>query len=85
MSDFDYESAVNRLMLFGRVLLELDLDEILSTISRADALGPFIDPTAYMDSLQRGHMHAIEKFADSLREPQRIMREKIVPLAEVPS
>lgn len=77
--DFDYKCEVTQMLLAAQLLAGLNLDGIVETIQHADALGPFVDPTAYMNALDRGDMRDIEALAEALREPARVFAERIAP------
>jgi hypothetical protein len=83
--DFDYRIEVDKMLLAARFLADLDLASILRAIEQAHTIGPFIDPTAYRDSLYRGHMDIVRDLAASLVEPARIFRERVAPTVGVPA
>lgn len=82
--EFSLEGEAMRMMIAMQLLEGLDLDQIISTVSYADAIGPFIDPTAYQQMLYRkGNMHDVAAVAEALRKPVEVYREKIKPLMPV--
>ena len=82
MSDRPYTETMNLVAGCGRTLLALgdNLDMALATVDRAEALGPFLDPTTYlrggMDRLsdQAEFLHA----AIALRDVCRRLQPKAV-------
>ena len=79
MTERDYMGETTRLLLAMQLIAEVDLDFILETTARADALGPFLDPTAYRDQLYRGDMHAVEALAQAVKPAVDVWRERIAP------
>lgn len=79
-STFDYKGNADRLLLAFRLIAEsVDLDQMLAVSSYADAIGPFIDPTLYMRSADRGDRAAIDDLCRALQPAVRVWREKIAP------
>ncbi len=67
--DFDFETEADRLMIACGMLADIKLTEILEAASRADTLGPLLEPTAYAAMLRRTgqNMHDIEGLASNAR------------------
>ncbi len=64
VDSFDFRVEADRLVIVVAALANVDLAGIRASISTADALGPILDPTAYMKALHGGGMHEIERLAD---------------------
>lgn len=45
---FDYQTAIRACATAGAMISQCDLPEILAAISRAETLGPIVDPTLYI-------------------------------------
>lgn len=79
--EIEIKGEMDRLVLVCGALESVDLDGVLETIGRADALMPFVDPTAYRDMLYRnGNMHDLENLARAalpLAKAWREVREKL--------
>lgn len=83
LSDLDYKNEVNKLLLAIRALSTINIEFIISSIERADAIGAFVDPTAYRDMLyKKGNMHNIGKLA-KLAEPLVAEFNKILEELEI--
>lgn len=46
----EYRAAMDQLIMLARSIEAVPLDWLLATISRAEAIGPVLHPTAYRDS-----------------------------------
>lgn len=75
----DFRVEADRLMLVGQFLDGIDLEFIQANVTRADTLGPLLEPTKYRDALQSGDMHAVADLAGALVAAQDIYRRKIKP------
>lgn len=73
------QSELQKIGLAMRVLADANLDGIIHTFEMAHAIGPFIDPTKYMDALSRGDMDAMGKLASLLKEPVAHWKKEIAP------
>lgn len=78
-SQFDYKTQVDKLLLGMQFIASVDIAEIRATVERADSLGPFVDPTAYMEALQKGDMHAIGELARRLEPAVQHWNREIAP------
>lgn len=78
--DFDFKGNADRLLLAFRLIAEsVDVEQMLTVSNYAHAIGPFIDPTAYMGALDRGDMGALEDLCRSLAPALKVWRERIAP------
>lgn len=68
IDDVDFKQQADKMMLVMQILADsVDLQGILDIAQTTDAIGPFVDPTAYRDMLYRkGNMHDIAKIAELL-------------------
>lgn len=74
--EIEIKGEMDRLILICRALVTVDLDGVIATIGRADALMPFVDPTAYRDMLYRkGNMHDLENLARAALPLAKAWRE----------
>ena len=74
---FDFKGETDRMLLAARFLASVNLDKIIETISDAHSYGPILDPTKYRDALSRGDMDRVNRLAQALIEPRKIMREML--------
>lgn len=82
MTTFDFKTEADRLILAVSVLSQIDLAQIVSTVDRADSLGPILMPSEFQRS--SGDMHEVAqlaRLAQSLVARLEALRER----AEVPS
>jgi hypothetical protein len=75
----DFSGEIQRMLLPMPILATVDLDGIRDVISRAHALGPFIDPTAYRDALYRGDMDDAAELARLLQPAVDFWSERLEP------
>lgn len=75
--EFDFESEAGRLIMAVQFLDGVNLQALLDTVGKADALGPIIDPTRYRDMLYRktGNMHDIARLAREAGPLVKLFRE----------
>jgi hypothetical protein len=52
MSRDKYESTMDQLVLVAQLMEQLDLEYAMKVIDRSHAMGPFLDPTKYMNGMQ---------------------------------
>jgi hypothetical protein len=68
MTKQEYTNTQGQVMLICALIRVLPLAEFLDAISRAETIGPILDPTLYR---QAGHkMETIKIHADALRQAQ---------------
>lgn len=79
---FDFQAEVDRVLISMQLLSQLEIDLIISTISRADSLGPFLEPTLYMKQLNSGSMHLVEHLCRDLQIPVNFYKEQILSRQE---
>lgn len=66
MSRDEYYRAQTLLQLIAGAMQQIDLGAMQEVISRAQAVGPVIDPTLYREA--GGRLSAIERFARAVRK-----------------
>ena len=70
-----YELIQNQIMLLGSAVSDLDLDQFIEAIDRADSVGPILDPTLWIKT--HDTMYQIRKLAVALKGFQKVVREMI--------
>lgn len=63
LSDFDFKTEADKLILACRFLADVDLESIRHMVLHAHTLGPILDPTAYSGALNRGHLDLVGRLA----------------------
>ena len=71
----EYELIQNQIMLLGSAVKDLDLDGFISEIDHADTVGPFIDPTKWIQA--HDTMDQIRDLAVGLKSFQNTVRKII--------
>lgn len=77
MTNMDGPEIKGHLMLAGhiaRASLSIPADELLAAFSHNDAIGPFINPTAWMDN--RDNAKKNERLIRALAAFQKVVREE---------
>lgn len=78
--DFDFKANADSLLIAVRMISEtVDLDQMATVISMADAMGAFVDPTKYRDALQKGDMRRTERLVSLMQPVVAYWRDEIVP------
>ncbi|HBR33658.1 MAG TPA: hypothetical protein DD734_03425 [Firmicutes bacterium] len=65
MTNEEYYETHNKLMIIAQAVLQLDLDEFLTRITNAEAIGPMVDPTFYKETA--GKMKQTRIIAEAAR------------------
>jgi len=65
MDSAEYQRTQDALVLIAGIARDLDLDEFLARIDRAETLGPITDPTLYRDA--SGKLSFVRDLARSLK------------------
>lgn len=65
MDSDKYLMIQNQLILFASLIENMELEEFLQAINRADTIGPIMDPTLWMKG--KDNMHKIERIAQAAR------------------
>ena len=71
----EYELIQNQIMLLGSAVKDLNLDDFIAEIDRADTIGPILDPTAWING--RETMYQIRQLAVALKGFQKVVQEII--------
>lgn len=79
---FDFKMEVDKVILAVNFLADLKIDQILETISRVDALGSLLDPTAYRNQLYDGSMHLVERLCSKLTPAIVFYKDEVMPKIE---
>lgn len=79
MTNEEYKETQYMLVLLARGIANLDLDAFLQRLERADAIGPFINPTLYRDAM--GNMEKIRRLAQAANA----FRKEALEQMEVPA
>jgi len=76
MSPQEYQDAQDQIVLVARMTMGIPIEELLQAIERADAVGPFVDPTAW----RAGHekMYRVRELARKMRAVQVEVQRQIV-------
>ena len=78
MDNEEYIQTQNQIVLLGRLILSLDLPSFLDRISRAETIGPLINPTLYRDAM--GNLQDLKDLAEALngtrQRIQKILSQK---------
>jgi len=64
MTDEEYQKTQDEIITIATKIEKLDLTSFLGCISKADTLGPILDPTTYRDAYE--NLRGIEKMAQLL-------------------
>lgn len=79
MKEGDYGQTREHLLLIGRLVAEMPLQEFVEAIDRAESFTPFFDPTLYQQYLADPHARednrTLVKLAQLLVSYQTIIRE----------
>lgn len=70
-----FAAASDVLVLVSNLLGTVDWDALAVTLSKADALGPILDPTAYRDSLANGTPARNRRVVNATRDYLAELRE----------
>jgi len=73
MKGQEYIDTQTKLITAGRLVEELDINEFLRSISKAEALAPMLDPTLYRKA--QANLHGIRRLAEALLPVQVAYRE----------
>lgn len=77
----DYEETQNQLLMLSRILVEnLNLDEFIKTINKAEAVGPVIDPTLFKKG--NPNMQRIKNIALAAQRFQNEIAPELTALRE---
>lgn len=78
--EFDFRGNADRLLLAFRLIADsVDVEQMLVVGEYADTLDPFVDPTKYMQALERGDMHDLLALCRALHEPLKVWADRIAP------
>jgi hypothetical protein len=80
VTDEEYAQAQQQVLMMAHIVRGIPLAAMLNAISRADSIGPIVDPTLWMHGHQ--NMHKIERLASALRKFQAVV-EEVMPGMEV--
>ncbi len=56
LEDTTFQLEADKLMLGCAFLADIELDALVETVNRTHSVAPILDPTAYMNALNSGHM-----------------------------
>lgn len=76
LSKEEYLNTQHRLVIARALLDELPLGDFLADIERADAVGPFLDPTLYREGM--GELDKVRRLATAALQFQRCELPKYV-------
>lgn len=65
-----YQSTIMQIVLMARILKDIDLPKLIETIDHANAIGPFVDPTLWMQKV------------DAMSQDKKLL-EAALPLREL--
>ena len=71
MKEAEYVETQHQVQMYAALLREMDLEDFITTLNRADAVGAFMDPTLYREALQSGKLDLVRDVALALRDAQR--------------
>jgi hypothetical protein len=69
LTNEEYQATQELILMLARRVRRLPLDKFLSAISRAEVVGPIVDPTLFRDAA--GNLEEIKKMAEGARAFQR--------------
>lgn len=73
MDRVEYGETAAKIVWCALFVQDLDLDGFLAAISRADTVGPIVDPSLWMEGHRQ--MNLMERLASGLRAFQVVARE----------
>jgi hypothetical protein len=68
ISNAEYQACQDQMLLLARMVRDMPLVDFLQAISRAEAVGPMVDPTLYIRG--RDKLEEIKLMAEGLRKFQ---------------
>ena len=71
LTEDEYTMLQSQLFTLGRLVRDMPLDAMLEQISKAEAIGPFVDPTRYRAGI--GKLELVKRMAVGLRGFQRTL------------
>ena len=72
-AELEYSTNMERAYLLLRVLADIPVDDMLNQITRAETIGPIVDPTLYQQN--RGRMMEDREVLRQLSSAARFARE----------
>ena len=74
MEKDEYVQTQQKLLMFGLVVRNMPLNDFINAAEKADAFGPFVNPTLWMKGQE--NLHRVLKLARALRGFQEVLEEE---------
>ena len=76
MTKEEYMATQQQVLMLASLTRELPLEDLLDWISRAESVGPVMNPTLYMQA--RGNMELVKELARALLTVKKVLPAKKV-------
>jgi hypothetical protein len=70
MSNVEYQATQQQVTMLAGLIVDLPLESFLNRIYHAEAAGPILDPTLWMQA--HGKMNDIKRIAEALLEVKKV-------------